>query len=414
MLLTYPVVYRLIALVSLLFLSTFPVASSCAAAEAVSYREVLDLDEAAALLRVRPKVVRKLAEAHGIPARRVGDTWRFSRAALVEWLRNDRFSGATRAVPAPPSNVDRVEALSDELSVLSARGVAPDASTRLAQAAPHTEPQLNSPSPPTTVGERPALPTAEEIALRDQRALLKRGAVTVDFGVSYSYSEQTLFPVIRQEQHTVVANAALRYGLLNDLQATVRVPGVWRRTTTFSDATISGTTSPRATRDDYLGDASVSLLGVARREAVGWPNVIWSVDGVVPTGPGDRGLGAGLVLSKSYDPAVIFAGLSYLHGLSVEPANSRRSLARDNIGLSLGYTYALNDSLALNTVFVGTYRNAHSPDGVSVPPPRERYQLQLGMTWLLARGLFMEPAVAMRFGGDSPDLTVSLNIPYSF
>jgi hypothetical protein len=36
------------------------------------------------------------------------------------------------------------------------------------------------------------------------------------------------------------------------------------------------------------------------------------------------------------------------------------------------------------------------------------------MTWLLSRGLFMEPTVAMRLGGESPDLTVSLNFTYSF
>lgn len=374
---------------------------------------MLDLDEAAALLRVKPEVVRKLVQAQRIPARRVGDVWRFSRAALLEWLKGGRFTGAARASPAPPSGLDRAETLAGELPALSARGVVAESSTRLAQAAPDTKPQASGPPPPT-VGERPTAPTAEEIALRDQGILLKRGATTVDFGVSYSRSERTSFPFIRVEERTVAANAALRYGLLNGLQVTLRVPAVWRRAKIFTDATLSGTTSPRVTRDKFVGDASVSLLGVAVREAAGRPNVIWSVDGVVATGPGDRGLGGGLVLSKSYDPVVIFAGLSYLHGSSVDPADSRRSLAKTNIGLSLGYTYALNDSLALNTVFVGTYRNAQSPDNISIPPPRERYQLQLGMTWLLARGLFVEPAVAMRLGGESPDLTISLNVPYSF
>jgi excisionase family DNA binding protein len=389
------------------FSSAFAAASPGAAAEAVSDQEVLDLDQAAALLRVRPEVVRKLAEAHRIPARRVGDVWRLSRAALLEWLKEGQLAGTPRSPPAPPSDLDRAEALASELPALSARGVAEGSSTRLAPAAAGAKPQASSPAPPT-VGERPATPTAEEVALRDQRVLLKRGAVTVELGASYSRSEQTLVTAFRQEQRAVGASAALRYGLLNDVQVTVRVPGVWRHTTTFEAA------SPREARDVYLGDVSASLLGVALREAVGWPNVIWSVDGVLPTGPGDRGVGVGLVLSKSYDPAVIFAGLGYLHGFSVAPGDSRRSLAQHNIGLSLGYTYAVNDSLALNTVFVGTYRNAASPDGLAIPPPSERYQLQLGMTWLLARALFMEPAVAMRLGGASPDLTVSLSTTYTF
>ena len=404
--------HRLLALVALVFLSTLPVASSCVAADASPSLEVLDLDEAALLLRVRPEVVRELAEAHRIPARRVGDTWRFSRAALLEWLKDAQFTGAPRIVPAPSSNLDPAEALAGELPALRARGAAPESSTRLSQAAPDTKPPASS--PPPTVGERPTTPTAEEIALRDQSVLLKRGAATVDFGVFYSYSEQTLFPVIRQEQRAVGANAALRYGLLNDLQITARVPGVSRRDTTYTDATISGTTSALVTRDDYIGDASLSLLGVASREAAGRPNIIWSLDVVLPTGPGDQGVGGGLVFSKSYDPAVIFAGFSYLYGLEIDPADSQRSLAKNNFGFSLGYTYALNDVLAVSTLFVGTYRNTVSPDGVSIPPPRERYQLQFGMTWMLARGLCMEPAVAMGVGGDSPDLTLSLNLPYSF
>jgi len=269
-------------------------------------------------------------------------------------------------------------------------------------------------SPPPTVGERPDTPTAEEIALRDQRVLLKRGAATIDFGLAYAHSEQTLFPVARVEQRSVGANAALRYGMLDDFQFTVRAPRVWRRTSTFTDATIAGTNSPSITHESFTSDASISFLGVALHEAAGRPNVIWSIDYVGPTGQGDKGLGGGLVLSKSYDPAVIFAGISYLNGTDIDPADSKRSLAKRNVGLSMGYTYALNDSLALSTLFIGTYRNASSPNGVSIPPPRERYQLQLGMTWMLARGLFVEPAVAMRLGGATPDLTFSLNFAYSF
>jgi hypothetical protein len=284
--------------------------------------------------------------------------------------------------------------------------------TRLAQAAPAAK----AGSPPPTVGERPVAPTAEEIALRDHAVLLKRGAATVDLTLAYAYSEQTLFPVVRTEQRTTGASAALRYGVFNDVQVTVRVPRVWRRTSTFTDATISGANpnSPTVTHESFTSDATVSLLGVALREAAGRPNVILSLDGVVSTGPGDQGIGGGVVVSKSYDPAVIFAGFSYLYGLDVDSADSKRALAQRNFGLNLGYTYALNDSLALSTLFFGTYRNTQSPDGVSIPAPRERYQLQLGMTWLLARGLFVEPSVAMRLGSVGSDLAFAVNFAYSF
>jgi excisionase family DNA binding protein len=333
--------------------------------------EVMSLEEAAAFLRVAPEAVKELAETQRIPARRIGEAWRFSRPALIEWLRGEELS-SIRGRQAPAG------------------------------------------SPPATVGEARTAPTAEEIALRDQGVLLKRGATTLDLGLSYAHSEQTLFPLLRTEQRTIGATAALRYGLVNDVQVTLRLPYVWRRTSTFTDASVSGTTAPRVTRDNFTGDGSASLLFVASRERAGRPNVIASVDAVLPTGPGDKALGGGIVLSKSYDPAVLFAGVSFLHGIDTDPADPRRSLAKSNLGVNLGYTYALTDSLALNTLVVGTFRNARSPDGISIRPPRERYQLQLGTTWMLGRGLFIEPQVSMRLGGEGPDFGFSLNIPYSF
>lgn len=48
---------------------------------------VLTLAEAAAYLRVAEAAVEQLAVDEAIPARRVGGEWRFSKAALEDWLR---------------------------------------------------------------------------------------------------------------------------------------------------------------------------------------------------------------------------------------------------------------------------------------------------------------------------------------
>ena len=48
--------------------------------------EVLTPDEAGALLQVEPDALLALAEAGGIPGRRIGSDWRFSRTALLAWL----------------------------------------------------------------------------------------------------------------------------------------------------------------------------------------------------------------------------------------------------------------------------------------------------------------------------------------
>jgi excisionase family DNA binding protein len=48
--------------------------------------EVMNTVQAAQFLQIDEAVVIEMAEAGKLPARRLGDVWRFSRAALVAWL----------------------------------------------------------------------------------------------------------------------------------------------------------------------------------------------------------------------------------------------------------------------------------------------------------------------------------------
>ncbi len=48
--------------------------------------EVLTLQEAAAFLRVREDALLALAAKGAIPARKIGDEWRFLKEGLVDWL----------------------------------------------------------------------------------------------------------------------------------------------------------------------------------------------------------------------------------------------------------------------------------------------------------------------------------------
>jgi excisionase family DNA binding protein len=51
--------------------------------------EVLTPAQAATLLQVDEDAVLALAEEGRLPGRRIGDEWRFARAALVDWLSGD-------------------------------------------------------------------------------------------------------------------------------------------------------------------------------------------------------------------------------------------------------------------------------------------------------------------------------------
>ncbi len=48
--------------------------------------EVMTAAQTAQLLQLADKVVIELAEAGKLPGRKVGDEWRFSRAAVIAWL----------------------------------------------------------------------------------------------------------------------------------------------------------------------------------------------------------------------------------------------------------------------------------------------------------------------------------------
>jgi excisionase family DNA binding protein len=52
--------------------------------------EVLTGEEAAALLRMCPHTVAKLAKTGKLPGRKLGREWRFVRTELIRWLNGDR------------------------------------------------------------------------------------------------------------------------------------------------------------------------------------------------------------------------------------------------------------------------------------------------------------------------------------
>lgn len=64
-----------------------PVIGRAAVVPRVAERpEVLTLEEAAELLRADPAEILALAESGELPGRAIAGGWRFSRAALLDWL----------------------------------------------------------------------------------------------------------------------------------------------------------------------------------------------------------------------------------------------------------------------------------------------------------------------------------------
>ena len=49
-------------------------------------RDILNIDEAAALLGVSVKTFNRVLHTDNLPARKIGREWKFSRQALIDWV----------------------------------------------------------------------------------------------------------------------------------------------------------------------------------------------------------------------------------------------------------------------------------------------------------------------------------------
>ena len=54
--------------------------------------EILNVEEAAALLGVSVKTFIKVLHTQDLPARKIGREWKFSRRALIDWIGSGRSS----------------------------------------------------------------------------------------------------------------------------------------------------------------------------------------------------------------------------------------------------------------------------------------------------------------------------------
>jgi excisionase family DNA binding protein len=70
-------------------------------------RDILNIEEAAALLGVSVKTFNKVLHSENIPARKIGREWKFSRVALIQWVGDGRSMDFYRESAEAPRGVAR-------------------------------------------------------------------------------------------------------------------------------------------------------------------------------------------------------------------------------------------------------------------------------------------------------------------
>lgn len=404
--------------------------------------KVLNVEEVASLLRVNSKDVIQLARTHRIPGRLIGGQWRFSRTAVLDWL-GQVASTSTRTQPSRPHR--RSHTLQKRVTPRNGT-----ARHRASESAPHknrlsetalTDITGKGPGDPTTsrsssttttdkepetIGEKKSAPTAEEVSLRGQQVLLNPQQLTLELDFSFTRSEQTGLTVVpigpntflgnsTGEQDLYITSFTTRYGLPYDFLLVASLPLIHDRQSTF--ATVPGTNIINETSDSLTetGDFFLGARHTTIKEGVGYPEVIFSVNTLIPTRQSSFGLGGGVALIKRIDPVALFANFDYVHVFSREFEDVSR-LRSDNIfNINFGYAFSMNENLALSTSVLGTFTTRTAFDNPNLPSLRavERFFLRASLTALLTEKLFVEPFVTFALNG-SNIVTLGVNLPYTF
>lgn len=394
---------------------------------------VLTLKEAARLLRINPAEVVRLATQGHLPGRQIGIHWRFSRAALLDWLTGK--NSVPTGIDSPSPDADSKSSI-DKKTINSASVLNEGKDEPLPQGTTVAVPELSiTPSrelqiaherakqpssndeKPETIGKKPESSTAEDVFLRGRQVLLKARQLTLELGLFYTKNEQQdlvflptgvgVMPVLALgEQDTFISTYTARYGLLNDLQLVINTSLLHERMTT---------TIRSEERDDTntkFGDVTLALRNAVIKEGKGYPDVILSVESQIPTGQSSYGLAGSVAFVKSLDPVALFANFRYQHIFSRESSDLSRLQPANIINGTLGYAFALNDSLSLNMAVAGIF-TTRTRFLNTVLPARERFILQLGLTSLLLKDLYIEPNLSFALNGP-PNVTLGISLPFTF
>ena len=266
------------------------------------------------------------------------------------------------------------------------------------------------------IGEAPKERDAEDVFLRGQRLLLAPGQVVVDFGQFYSRSDTLQLAVasnaiqLATQERSVVTTALIgRVGIFNETE--VYSGAAFHH---LEDRLVVGVVDVASAGRNLVSDVSVGLRRTLLREGAGRPDIIASIDTTIPTRDDSVNvLGGSLVFVKSIDPVVLFAGANYAHGFSRDLRDGTRVVPGNAASVSLGYSLAVNDSVAISTAASGAFTRAAFNQDVKTGRT-ETFSLRFALTAALAKRLYVEPSVTLGLSGPGQSFTFGVTLPFSF
>ena len=419
---------------SLYFFSTQAWATPSAISP-TSFPEIMTLQETSQFLRVSPKTIVRLVKAGKLPARKIGNTVRFSKTALIRWFAWDLPSTNPRAQAQHPDQSQSATGESDQrqefptsipqepmsgamMPMITAKGTDDEPASAKAATTDASK----------SIGSKPELNTAQDIFLRDQEVLLKPNQITIEFDVFYTKTQQNNATLVGlgagpdlvnafspSEVDIVTSVYTLRYGLPFNAQAVASVPLIYREGNTLILTPGSNTSSNFQTDLMEFGDVTLELNQTVIKERAGIPSVLLRVEGRIPTRLSSYSVGGGVALVKQFDPAALFTNVNYRYVFNRTFVDTSRLQPNHIIDMQAGFALSMNDTLALSASVIGVFTSAKS---FSTPFPlqlrsNETINLRLGLTAFISESLYVEPSVGFSLTKPS-SVTLGLSLPYTF
>jgi len=277
-----------------------------------------------------------------------------------------------------------------------------------------------------------------------ERALVQRGGMLLPKGklqleTSITYAQFSsnrisiqgfsIFPIIiigqiateTVKRNVFIGTESVKYGIFHNFQGEIRVPYRYehdRVTDTFDNET---------TRDfGGLGDAEAGLSRQITWENGIIPDILASISFKSATGADpyftDIGIGTGhyalrgsLVAVKSSDPSVIFGSINYTWNIKRDIDDFAEVDPGDSIGFSIGTAIALSYQTAINFAYEQGITFKMKQNGQEVPATfLNTSTLKTGFTWALNERTSIDFSVGVGLTSDTPDVTVTLRVPYTF
>ncbi len=291
-------------------------------------------------------------------------------------------------------------------------------------------------------GDQSALLKQTLTAVDKQYSMIRRNQLSVTYDLTYAYvgeerivtdlanGSTTLFNIENTSSHSVTNTFSADYGLLDNVTGNVTLPLISR----YSDNNLSNGVS------NSLGDL---LLGArwqpfeARRDT---PNLTVTSNVRLPTGRSPfkiiagsgeatgSGVGAftaGLSVNKIVDPVALFGSLNYTASLPAKhlwQVNGTRVLTRvapgGTIGFGMGFAYALSYGISTTISFqeaISAGSKLRFADGLEAKTHMQTSSiLNMGLGYRVSPKTTVNMSVGIGLTPDSPNMTVSMNIPLNF